>query len=68
MDLLINFPALQPIPQVQKLPELSAPFIFSQTLLRRRQWHPTPVILPGKSHGWRSLVGCSPGGLRVGHD
>ena len=24
-----------------------------------RQWHPTPVLLPGKSHGWRSLVGCS---------
>ena len=29
----------------------------------RRQWHPTPVLLPGKSHGWRSLVGCSPWGL-----
>ena len=31
-------------------------------LYRRRQWHPTPVFLPGKSHGWRSLVGCSPWG------
>ena len=30
--------------------------------LRRRRWHPTPVLLPGKSHGWRSLVGCSPWG------
>src|SRR5574341_110645 len=30
---------------------------------RRRQWHPTPVLLPGKSHGWRGLVGCSPWGL-----
>ena len=30
--------------------------------IRRRQWHPTPVLLPGKSHGWRSLVGCSPWG------
>ena len=29
---------------------------------RRRQWHPTPVPLPGKSHGRRSLVGCSPWG------
>ena len=29
---------------------------------RRRQWLPTPVLLPGKSHGWRSLVGCSPWG------
>ena len=28
----------------------------------RRQWHPTPLLLPGKSHGWRSLVGCSPWG------
>jgi len=34
----------------------------------RRQWHSTPVLLPGKSHGWRSLVGCSPWGHRVGHD
>ena len=29
---------------------------------RRRQWHPTPVLLPEKSHGQRSLVGCSPWG------
>ena len=28
----------------------------------RRQWHPTPVLLLGKSHGRRSLVGCSPWG------
>ena len=28
----------------------------------RRQSHPTPVLLPGKSHVWRSLVGCSPWG------
>ena len=28
----------------------------------RRQWHPTPILLPGKSHGQRSLVGCSPWG------
>ena len=28
----------------------------------RRQWHPTPVLLPGKSHGQRSLVSCSPWG------
>ena len=34
---------------------------------RRRQWQPTPVLLPGKSHGWRSLVGCSPWG-RKGSD
>ena len=28
----------------------------------RRQWQLTPLLLPGKSHGWRSLVGCSPWG------
>ena len=33
----------------------------------RRQWHPTPVLLPGKSHGWSSLVGCSTWG-RWGSD
>ena len=32
---------------------------------RRRQWHPTPVLLPGKSHGQRSLVGYSPWGREV---
>ena len=31
---------------------------------RRRQWHPTPILLPGKSHGRGNLVGCP----RVGHD
>ena len=31
-------------------------------ILWRRQWQPTLVLLPGKSHGWRSLVGCSPWG------
>ena len=30
----------------------------------RRQWHPTPVLLPGKSHGRRSLVCCSPWGRK----
>ena len=28
----------------------------------RRHWQPTPVLLPGNAHGWRSLVGCSPWG------
>ena len=40
------------------------------SILQRRQWQPTPVLLPGKSHRRRSLVGCSPQGrsLRVGHN
>ena len=33
---------------------------FTIQLPRRRQWHPTPVLLPGESHGLRSLVHCSP--------
>ena len=37
-------------------------FLFLHPLTWRRQWQPTPVLLPGKSHGWRSLVGCSPWG------
>ena len=34
----------------------------SASTVQRRQWHPTPVLLPRKSHGRRSLVGCSPCG------
>ena len=33
-----------------------------RTARQRRQWHPTPVLLPGKSHGRRRLVGSSPCG------
>ena len=39
----------------------------SHEIKRCLQWHPTPVLLPGKSHGWRSLEGCSPWG-RWGSD
>ena len=54
-----NFPtksSLTPPPSPQ--PEISSPSAEHW----RRQWHPTPVLLPGKSHGQRSLVGCSPWG------
>ena len=44
---------------LSKLQEL----VKDREALQRRQWHPTPVILPGKSHGRRRLVGCSPWGL-----
>ena len=36
----------------------------TSTTSQRKQWHPTPVLLPGKSHGPRSLVGCSPWGRK----
>ena len=35
-------------------------YSLCSTLPGEEQWQPTPVLLPGKSHGWRSLVGCSP--------
>ena len=41
-----------------KLQEL----VMDREAWQRRQWQPTPVFLPGKSHGRRSLVGCSPWG------
>ena len=37
-------------------------YLYSLKILWRRKWHPTPIFLPGKSHGQRSLVGYSPGG------
>ena len=44
-------------------------FIYSELIRpkeneQRRQWHSTPVLLPGKSHGWRSVVGYSPWGRK----
>ena len=45
--------------------ELCPPRVFLASAIIsfwRRQWHPTPVLLPGKSHGWRSLLGYSPWG------
>ena len=43
----------------RELKDLKLPKILS----RRRQWQATPVLLPRKSHGRRSLVDCSPWGL-----
>ena len=46
--------------------QASEPYLFSQSSFlmivgeKRRRWHPTPVLLPGKSRGRRSLVSCSP--------
>ena len=35
---------------------------FNVATFQRRQWHPIPVLLHGKLHGQRRLVGCSPWG------
>ena len=48
----------------EKLVDLLFFFSKSRRYLRRRQWHPTPVLLPGKFHGRRSLVGYSPWGCK----
>ena len=51
---------------LEMMQPLSQAEIFSLNYLSseidRPQWQPTPVLLPGKSHGQRSLVGCSPWG------
>ena len=49
----LSHPLLSPSPPTFNL------FQHQGLYIRRRQWQPTPVLLPGKSHGRRSLVGCS---------
>ena len=46
--------------QFKLLYQIGENFFSLLALQWRRQWHPSPVLLPGKSHGWRGLVGCSP--------
>ena len=38
------------------------------SFINRLKWQPTPVLLPGESQGWGSLVGCRLWGRAVGHD
>ena len=61
-------PSLEIYAMAQRVKRLSA---MQETRVRslgwedppwRRKWQPTPVLLPGKSHGWRSLVGYIPWG------
>ena len=49
-----------PIPKKGNVKDVqtTAQLHSSHMLAWRRQWHPTAVLLPGKSQGWRSLVGC----------
>ena len=50
------------IPHFREVKTFSKIKVRDMLTPRRRQWHPTPVLLSGKSHGWKSLVGCSPRG------
>ena len=47
---------------------MSLLFLLVCLVCQRKQWHPTPVLSHGKSHGWRSLVGYSPWGRWVKHN
>ena len=57
---LVSF-CLQSFPASGSFP-MSQLFVSGSQSIWRRQWYPTPVLLPGKSHGRKSLVGCSPWG------
>ena len=47
---------------VKRLPTMQEPRFnpWVRKILWRRKWQPTPVLLPGESHGWRTVVGYSP--------
>ena len=71
IEILPKFPAYLPTLWISDLRLQTLAWVSSMSYrfricwlspTRRRQWHPTPVLLPGESHGWRSLVGCSPWG------
>ena len=50
--------------RLKRLPECGRPAFdpWIRKIPWRRKWQPTPVFLPGESHGWRSLVSYSPWG------
>ena len=49
------------VPNVGSYTEVSGLGLLAQW---RGKWQPTPVSLPGESHGWGNLVGCSPWGRK----
>ena len=60
----LGFPggsAVKNPPAMQEMQEMQVPSLGWE-LPWRGKWQPTPVFLPGQSHGQRSLVGCSPNG------
>ena len=46
----------------EELVQVWSELCISIVIVRKRRWHLTPVLLPGKSHGRKSLVGCRPWG------
>ena len=55
-------PSSMPYNSVVSQISVSSEFKLPTLCAWRRRLHPSPVLLPGKPHGWRSLVGCSPWG------
>jgi len=49
---------------VKNLPAIEGDLRDSQKIPWRRTWQPTPVSMPGESHGQRSLAGYSPKGCK----
>ena len=57
------------LPAMQETQEMQVFDLGVRKFRWRRKWQPTPVFLPGKFHGQRSLVGYGPWGCKtVGHD
>ena len=62
MPVFLVYPGLQLIGHGPPTPCTATFFTQSPPIQRRRQRQPTPVLLPGKSHGRMRLVGCNPWG------
>ena len=56
------------VDSIFKIRDITLPTKVHLVKGQRRRWHPTPVLLPGESHGQRSLRGHSPWGCRARHD
>ena len=60
---VFNIPGDSVVKNLPAVQETQIPFL-GQKIPWKRKWQPTPVLLPGKSHGQRSLAGYSPWGRK----
>ena len=58
----LNLTELSMIPSPITIRHSMSVHLIDANICPLLQWQPTPVLLPRQSHGWRSLVGCSPWG------
>ena len=59
----LTFPLVQMVKHLSTMWETRV-WSLDREIPWRRKWQPTPVLLPGRSHGWRSMGGCSPWGRK----